>query len=338
MSRRVMETLEEFTDHMEIYSIDEAFLRFPPTTPEESNKLGAEIRQRVGQWTGIPVAVGFAPTKTLAKLANHLAKKRFNGVCSLTTTGEQQKLFSELLIEEIWGIGRKISARLHTMGIHTIGDFLTMEPAFIRKEFNTPLLRTQRELQGMDCLPLEKITEPQKVILTSRSFGHNIRDLASLQEAVALFTSRCARRLRSQNSLCERVEVFLATNRFRDEPQYSPIKGTTLTIPTASTATLLAVTKKLLEEIYHNNYKYKKAGVIFSGLLAGDTHQMSLFSDDWYTEKEKTLMTVIDKINKKLGDETIRYAATGIKRPWGMLREKLSPKYTTDWNQLPVAK
>ena len=339
MSNRVVEILSGFTPCMEVYSIDESFLDLSGFADRVAH--GQRIRQRIAQWLGLPVCVGIAPTKTLAKLANHIAKKdpAFEGVCDLAqmTPGERGARFGQIEVGEVWGVGRRIAGRLAAMNIHTVADLAGTDPQAIRQGFSVVLERTVRELNGIACLELEEVTGPKQQIMASRSFGQWVEDLPTLKEAVAAYTSRAAEKLRQQHCLAGALTVMIRTNPFKPEtPQYQRAVTVPLAFPTDDTRALVKIAIRTLEGIYRSGFVYQKAGVTLSEITPCTQRQGSLFADgEEEGRRAATLMATLDAINQRWGRGTVRSLAIGVAQPWQMRREKLSPAYTTSWDGLP---
>lgn len=343
LSARVMSILSGFTPRQEIYSIDECFLDLEGLDPLTLMDYGQKIRQTIRRNVGIPVCVGIADTKTLAKLANHCAKKGFagsNGVCDFGRLGEgeRSKLFASILAGDVWGVGRKISEKLSGMGIHTVEDLRTANHEHIRAQFSVVLVRTLQELNGIPCIELEDINTPRQQIMVSRSFGEAITTLAVLSESIACFAASAAEKLRQDGSLATSICVYLRTNLFKeDEPQYQQSKVMPLSQPSDDTTTLIKAALAGLKIIYRAGFRYKKSGVLLMGLQPKGTIQPGLFDDAGKQIRSDGLMHVMDAINRKMGKGSMTIAASGIRQSWAMRRERMSPNYTTDWNELPVA-
>ena len=342
MSQRVVEILRQFTPKLEVYSVDESFLQIESVlnAHESPAHLGSEIKQRIKQWTGLPVCVGIAPSKTLAKFANHLAKKNtsFNGVCDLSNMPKQDlyQWMSEVSAAEVWGVGRKIAKRLEGMGIHTVLDLVQVSPQMMRLQFGVVIERLCYELRGLSCLALEEVAPPKQQIIASRSFGKLVISLEELAESVATHTARATEKLREQGSVTGVISVFLQTNVFmRNEPQYSQSIQIQLTNPTDNTLTLTDAAIEGLKTIYKKGFRYKKAGIILGLMTDKPLVQPSLFEDHLAKGKSARLMKTLDAINTKYGQQTLRSAVTGTQQTWHMKAENVSPKYTSHWDQLP---
>ncbi|RYG96172.1 MAG: Y-family DNA polymerase [Alphaproteobacteria bacterium] len=345
MSTRVMQVLRNFTPDVEVYSIDESFLRL-----ERMRQLwpclsvmGQAIRNDVRKWTGIPVCVGIASTKTLAKLANHIAKKnpQFGGVFDMTTYPENElvRLLSTIEAAEIWGVGRRIAAKLDAMDIRTGEDLRRASLKAIRLHFSVVVERTVAELQGISCLALEDVAPPKKQIVSSKSFGRMVITLEELGEALASYVSRAAEKLRIQKSVAGALQVFVMTNVFREtDPQYSNGIVIPLTLPTNDTMRLVAAALYGLKRIYKPGYAYKKCGVMLMDLSPQHQRQASLFSQvDDIAHHSDALMSVLDSINARYGRDTLTVAAAGTHKGWAARAENKTPCYTTRWTDLPKA-
>lgn len=345
MSNRVVSVLRQFAPDMEVYSIDESFLRIENVSHlyGGSIEMGQCIRGRVRQWTGLPVCVGFGATKTLAKFANHLAKKHtvFNGVCDFSTlpSDEQAKWMRKIEVGEVWGVGRRIAARLQAMNIHTVHDLMQSDPKAIRREFGVVLERTVSELGGTSCLSLEDVAPAKKQIMSSRSFGRAVKEFQELSEAVSWHISTAAEKLRKQASHAHAVYVFVQTNRFKpDEPQHNA--GTVVATPEATNSTFVLTQAALmgLKSIYRAGFLYKKCGAMLMELTNVANTQATLFTDTKAFDNASRAMATMDTINRLWGRGTIRVGASGITRRWEMRSENRSQRYTTQWNELPIAR
>lgn len=342
MSNRVTSILRDFCPDLEVYSIDESFLRIEAVAHLYGGAvpMGRQMCDRIRQWTGLPVCVGIGPTKTLAKFANHLAKKNpvFDGVCDLhaMTRPERLEWMWRVEVGEVWGVGRRIAQRLESLGIHTVLDLRNASPKEIRTHCGVVMERTCNELRGISCLALEEVAQPKQQIMASRSFGEPVESIEDLREAVASYIARAAAKLRQQNSVAAAVHVFIQTNRFSDrEPQYSSGVMVPLADVTDDTRVLISAAFSGLVEIYRPGFRYKKAGVMLALLSDKDARQVTLFDEPIATEKSARLMTVMDAINRQFGRETLRSAASGIKQRWSMRAGNRSPRYTTRWDELP---
>ncbi len=335
ISNRVMNTLREFTPDIEIYSIDEAFLQFTGFENYDLNDYCLTIRQRVKKVVGMPVSIGVAPTKALSKVANKIAKKftdRTNGVYVIDTEEKRIKALKWTKIEDVWGVGRQISKRLQAIKVFTAYDFVNLNDNYVKTNFSVVELRLKHELEGKQRLFLDEVAN-KKAIATTRSFESTITDIENLKERVSTFAVSCAEKLRKQNSHCNLLTVFIQTNRFNSEqPQHN--KSIVLHFPyaTNSSITISQFAMKGLEAIYQKGFYFKKAGVIVSGITPQNEKQMNLFIDE--NPKHKNLMRTIDKLNTSLGKKKIKLASQDLGRTWKMRQEKLSKRYTTNWNEL----
>lgn len=342
MSNRVVQILRDFAPETEVYSIDESFLRIETVAHLYGGvvSMGQQMRGRIRQWTGLPVCVGVGPTKTLAKLANHLAKKnsQFEGVCDLHSIPRPDRLawMNGIDVGEVWGVGPRIAKRLNALGIHTVLDLRNTSPKEIRTHFGVVLERTCNELRGISCLALEDIAAPKKQIMSSRSFGLPVTKLEELRESVATYLARGAEKLRKQKSVCAAVYVFIQTNRFKDEKQYSAGITVPLNDATDDTSTMTAAALAGLKTIYRSGYNYKKAGVMLTLLSDKQTRQLTIFEDAQATQRSARLMSAMDVINRDYGRGTVTLGASGIAQRWAMRSERRSPRYTTQWDELPI--
>lgn len=338
MSARMMALLGEFAPRQEIYSIDECFLDFTGM-PGTARDHGRSIRSRVRQYLGITTCTGIGTSKTLAKLANHVAKthQQYRGVFDWAElpAPEQERLMNTLDAGEIWGIGRRLSPQLQAMGIRTVLDMKRANAAQLRKRFSVVLQRTVAELNGESCINLDDVAERKAQILASRSFGRPVTALQELREAASSHIIRAAERLRAQHSSCAQVTVFMHTNRFRsDDAQYNPAILVRLTVATDDTRRLIAAAMSGLESIYRPGFRYKKIGVMLTGLQPAHAVQEDLFCA---AERPRAtrLMSAMDRINRIYGMNTATFACAGISQPWRMQTAQKSPRYTTSWNELP---
>lgn len=345
MSDRVVQVLRSFTPNLEVYSIDESFLRIEAVLKQYASamELGCIIKQQVKDSTGLPVCVGIAASKTLAKLANHLAKKhaQFAGVCDLEamSKAERYQWMSETAVAEVWGVGKQLSRKLKAQGIHTVLDLLQASPQAMRQQFGVVMERLCYELRGVSCLQLEEVAPAKQQIISSRSFGKMVTSLEELSESVATHAARGAEKLRAQDSVTGALIVFIQTNPFK---QHEPQHHQSITIPLSdssdNTLSLTNAALNGLKKIYRSGFRYKKAGVIFNLLSDKPTVQQSLFEDIETKGKSADLMQAMDAINSRFGNAMIRSAASGTQQAWRMRSGNKSPNYTTQWNELPVVR
>lgn len=344
MSNRVVSILRDFSPDIEVYSIDESFLRVESDAHLYGGlaSMGQQIRERIRQWTGLPVCVGFGPSKTLAKLANHMAKKNpeFDGVCDLhaLSRAERRQWMSRIEVGEVWGVGRRINVRLAAMGIQTVLDLRNASPKAIRAQFGVVMERTCEELRGVPCLKLEEVAPPKQQIMSSRSFGKPVECIEELQEAVATYVGRAAEKLRQQGSVSGAVYVFVQTNPFKEsERQYNAGLTVPLLDPSDDTRVLIQAALRGLKVIYRAGYRYKKAGIMLTLLSDKGTQQVTLFNESGGRQRSARLMAAMDAVNREFGRNTLRAAASGIANTWVMRSGNRSPCYTTRWDELPVA-
>lgn len=335
MSSRVMNILSTFTPDIEVYSIDEAFLKFDGFNLYDLNEYGLKIQKTVTKNTGIPISVGFAPTKALAKVANKIAKKFPEKTKSVYVIDNEEKRIKALKwtkIEDVWGIGRKHAKRLQAINVFNAYQFTQLADDWVRKQMSVVGLRLKHELEGNPTLDLET-PKNKKMIATTRSFEKSFTKLSDISERVATFTTSCAEKLRRQNSHCNMIMVFVHTNYFKkDQPQYSRNIVINTDFPTNSTIELNHYAQIGLKAIFREGYHYKKAGVIVMGLTPNNATQLSLFKTS--NPKHQPLMSVVDKLNKCYGTNKIKFGNQSLGRQWKMKREKLSKSYTTRINEI----
>jgi DNA polymerase V len=337
MSQRVMETIEQFCPNLEVYSIDEAFLSLLGFERHNLTEYGRQIRRTVKQWTGIPVSVGIAETKTLAKIANRIAKRTpdLEGVFDLLACSDRDALLSRVAVEDVWGIGRNHACVLNQHGITTALQLRGVDDQWIRRRMGIVGLRLVMELRGISCLGLEQCPAPKQSITCSRAFGTLIHTLAEMEEAVSVYTSRVAEKLRREQLAAMVLTVSLTTNEFKEGPQYSNALTLKLPIATDSTTDLIRSALQGIRAIYRDGYRYKKAGVMLADLVPASQRQADLF-DYRDREKSKRLMSALDSINDRWGAGTLQYASSGISNAWKTQFHRRSPAYTTDWDALPL--
>ena len=341
MSDRVMSALNSLAPEIEIYSHDEAFLFFPGKWPKNVESYARTIRREVKKRTGIPVSIGLSRTKTLAKAANKLAKTvpEFAGVLDLERRQDKDRLLRSLPVGDIWGIGPRYAKRLPQFGIHTAYELREADQSWIRKKLTITGLQTVLELRGVPCFELTTQPQPAKSLVRSRSFGRPVTEISELREAVSSHVHSAARRLRASSQTAACLHVFVHTNRFKPEPQYSPCKSICLSQATNHTQPLLTAALQLLEQVYKKGYAFQKAGVMLTNLQPEGTRQLTF----WETgaqdrETSKHLLQAMDRINARYGKNTVHYACTGLDKKWEMRREKMSPEFTTNWADIPGVK
>jgi DNA polymerase V len=336
MSHRVVQTLEELAPCVEVYSIDEAFLPLGGLADDRLQPLAAQIRATVRQWTGIPVSVGIGPTKTLAKAASRVAKKRpeAKGVCALITPEARQEALAKLPVADVWGIGRQWAKRLESAGITTALQFSQQPDAWLRTYLNVVGLRTAWELRGIPCIPLELAPPARKGLMVSRSFRRRITELAPLREALASYVSRAGEKLRRERRHAGQMMIFLHNSPFdAKEAYYSRSASVRLPNPTSDTAELIQHACAALARIFRPGVHYSKCGVMLTELTPNEIRQGD-FLDRRDRARSRRLMAAVDAINRRMGRDSMFYAACGIRREWRMAAGMKSPRFTTDWEEL----
>ncbi|MDT8992646.1 Y-family DNA polymerase [Curvibacter sp. APW13] len=352
MSDRMMSLAAGLGHQQEIYSIDESFVDVSGIRGDLVHRAH-QIRSRIQQWVGIPCCIGMGNTKTLAKLANHIAKdaERKPGsypahlaqVCNLESLSQKDKdaLFALTPVEEVWGIGRQISKQLHAGGVHTIHDLLQLDPATIKRGWSVMLERTVRELRGIPCVDLEDSGQARQQIACTRSFGKAVTDYRDLEEAVTTFASRAAEKLRHQHSLCGQVLVFIRTSPFGKTAQYSRSMVVPLRRPTDDTAHLVQAALLGLQSIFKDGYDYAKAGVMLMELQSDQVQQMELRLEDEPDRDRSRLMLALDTVNTRYGKGTMKLGSAGAtQRPqnWTMKQMRRTPRYTTDAQEMVLVR
>jgi len=337
MSNRVMRILSEFSPRHEVYSIDECFVDL--TGIPRLREVSYAMRERVMHWTGIPVCVGIGPTKTLAKLANHVAKKhpRSQGVFNYNALTAEQKarLLQHIAVEEIWGVGCKLTQRLARHGIASVEDLRQAHVPTLRAEFGVVMEKTQRELQETPCIELQEIQPDRQQIISSRSFGHMVTELPVLKDALSTFVANACAKLRAQHSHAAVIQVFLRTNSFRkDLPQYIPSLAVPLPYPTNDSLEVNRWADYLCERMFKKGYQYKKAGVMLSEISPVTQRQGDLLELE--TTSNAKLMQALDTLNQRFGRGTVKVSTQGSFTEWQMLQERKSPNYTTSWDEIPA--
>ena len=339
MSQRMMTLLEHFSPYQEVYSIDECFLNLG--TQQDVTPIGQVMRQKVADWLGMPVGVGIGSTKTLAKLANHVAKKSpaYTGVCNFNTMemNDLERLLGEIDVAEVWGVGPRGAEKLRTMGITNVLLLRRADAGQIRKRFSVVMARTVEELKGVSCLSLEMVAPPRQQIQSSRSFGQPVYEQNELAEAVLTFLRRGVRRMRGQGLVTGAIHVFIQTNPFRErEPQYC--QGVTMPVPhpTSDELRLARVALQGLAKIYRPSYAYHKAGVLLMELESACNRQGDLFADPLAEGKSTALMATLDVMRQRFGSEIIRVAGEGVRQRWAIKSANRSPRYTTRWAEIPT--
>lgn len=346
MSARVLDCVKQQVADVEAYSIDEQFLDIGSQRIGELRAFGVDLRQRVRQDTGIPTSLGIAKTKTLAKVANHIAKKSLthDGVFTLMHEQLVEEFLSLTPVGDLWGVGRQYAKKLATFGIHSALDLYDCKESFIKQQMTIVGLRLWYELHGVPCIPLEQVSQPKKNICTSRSFGKMQTDLAPIREAVASHAESCATKLRKEGSAANYIQVFMQTNRHSEGPHYSNRFTWTLPVASNDSRTLIRYALQALDKIYRSSYRYQKCGVIVSGLVPENARQLALFDEATSREpitKDQQVMQAIDNINQRFGRHTVRIGSTLSTKQtqgWQMQQNRRSPCYTTRFSDIPVAR
>jgi DNA polymerase V len=337
LSNRVMAILAGFSPRHEVYSIDECFVDL--TGLPRVRDTAYAMRERVGMWTGIPVCVGIGPTKTLAKLANHVAKKhpRSQGVFNFNDLTESQKthLLQRIGVEEVWGVGRKLTKRLALHGVHTVQDLKAAHVPTLRAEFGVVMEKIQRELQEVACIDLQEVTPARQQIIASRSFGRMVTELPVLKDALSTFVANACAKLRAQGGQAAVVQVSLLTNRFRkDLPQYMPSLAVPLPYPTDDSLEVNRWAQELCERMFKPGYQYKKAGIMLSEISPVGQVQGDLLAPE--SAGNTRLMSALDALNQRFGRGTVKVSTQGAYRDWQMRQERKSPNYLSCWDEVPM--
>ncbi|HHG8773193.1 TPA: Y-family DNA polymerase [Raoultella planticola] len=343
MSSRVMTTIEEMSPRCEIYSIDEIFCDLTGVRNcRDLAEFGREIRATVLQRTHLTVGVGIAQTKTLAKLANHAAKKwqrQTGGVVDLSNIERQRKLMAALYVGDVWGVGRRIAKKLEGLGIKTVLQLADTDIRFIRKHFNVVLERTVRELRGEPCLELEEFPPIKQEIICSRSFSQYIMEYEEMRQAICSYATRAAEKLRSEHQYCRFISAFVKTSPFaQNDPYYGNSASFKLLTPTQDSRDIIGAATRCLDAIWKDGHRYQKGGVMLGDFYSQGVAQLKLFDENAPRHNSQKLMEVLDRLNAKEGRETLYFAGQGIQPQWRMKREMLSPRYTTRYADLLTVK
>ena len=336
MSHRVMTLLSKFSPDQEIYSVDESFLDLTSFKSKDLIKYGQQIKTKIKQWTGLPVSIGIGSTKTLSKLANHIAKKNpsFKGVCNLNVMDEDtlETWMSHFPVADVWGVGRSLAPKLNQLGIMSILDLKHADPDYIRQQFSIVLEKTVRELNGVMCIELKDIEEPNKEIIVSRSFGRRVRDKQELIEAVTSYTTRAAERMRKQESVATSLYIYIRTSPHDDKKQYANGVNIPLFQPSDDSMVLTNAALLGLDYIYREGFDYQKAGITLCNLTSKHKMQVHLFSDTISNSRIKIMDTINQRWKGKL-----KLGSEGVTKEWEMKAQFKSRNYTTNWNQLIIA-
>ena len=334
MSNRVCRILLNYTPDIEIYSIDECFLHFNNFSTQPLHEYCKKLRFDILQQTLLPTCIGIAPTKALAKVANHIAKKfpQLEGVYSIDSNEKRLKALQWLNIEDVWGIGRRMAKRLKNKNVHKAIQFIQLPDEYIRKEFSVVALRLKKELEGVSVLELEEL-KAKKQIATTRSFDTTYTEKEYLAERITTFAVTCATKLRKQKATCQLVTVFVHTNRFNEQhEQYNRSINVSIPYPTNSDIEIAKYAKKGLDIIFKEGLHYKKAGVIVGGIVPENHKQFNMFQDEPFKHRE--IMYTIDKLNAKYGTSKLKLASQALDKTWKMRQEHLSKNYTTKWTEI----
>ena len=333
MSRRVMTLLSKFSPEQEIYSVDESFLDLTSFKSKDLIKYGQQIKTKIKQWTGLPVSIGIGSTKTLSKLANHIAKKNssFKGVCKLNIMDQDtlETWMSRIPVNEVWGVGRSLAPKLNQLGIISVLDLKLADPDYIRQQFSIILEKTVRELNGVMCMKLKDIAEPNKEIMVSRSFGRRVKDKQELIEAITSYTSRAAERMRKQESVATSLYVYIRTSPHDNKKQYANGVNIPLFQPSDDTMVLTNAALLGLDYIFREGFDYQKAGVTLCNLTSKHQKQGSLFNGTISHSR----MNVMDTINQRWKGK-LKLGSEGVTKEWEMKSQFKSRNYTTNWDQL----
>lgn len=340
MSDRVMKTLMQFASDLELYSVDESFFFVPShfgsrnfKQPNYYTNYAHTIRTHVKKRTGIPISIGIGPTKTLAKIANKIAKKNNSGVFDITDQNHDEYL-EKIEVADIWGVGYRYAKLLRANRILTAKDFKYMDEKWVRKKMTVVGHRTLLELRGQACIPLMENPEPRQSLCVSRLFGKKVRTLTALKEALASYTAIAAEKLRIQNSLVGHITVFAVTNRYHDPENYYFSMNASLTVPTSYTPDIITAANQCLETLYNCEFAYKKVGIVFTDIIPAEFMQLNAFVEQPDTSAQSDLMTMIDKVNSKWGRNKIKFAAEGVEQKWKMYQANKSQCFTTNWHEL----
>ncbi len=339
MSSRVMNILADFSPDVEVYSIDESFLKLDGFENYDLAEYATKMRSRILKWTGIPTCVGIAPTKALTKVANKIARsnlKQSKGICIIDSEENRIKALKWTKIGNVWGIGSRLKKRLQAKGCVTAYDFTKLPSDLVLKEFSIVEWRLQKDLQGISKIPLEAVSS-KKMIATTRSFEFTYSDIENIKERISTFAASCAEKLRNQESSCHMLIVQLSSDRHKKEmQQHSESTTVVFSYPTDSTLTISNAAVTAVKSIFKSGVKYKRAGVIVTGLVPNDNFQLNLFSSE--NPKHKPLMSAIDKLNKKFKSDKIKLGNQDLNRTWKMRQERLSSKFTTNINEIIIVK
>ena len=334
MSKRVMSLLDNMSPDIEIYSIDEAFMDFSGI--QDCFKLGLEMRDVVIRHTGIPISIGIAKTKTLAKVANHFAKRDTKkGVYVLDSANQINTMLKSMPVSKLWGVGSRYARMLNSYGVKSAFDFISLDENWVLEKMTVMGLKIQHELKGKPCISIDTSPSLKKNICTSRSFGVKVTELQSLKESISSHAARCAEKLRQEGGCARYVSVIIKTNPFNKlDDYYYGYRAISFNTPTNDTIDIVSAAENLLKSIYKKGLVYKKSGVIVGDIIPQDRVQLNMFDTDQKRAKRDNLNSAVDLINQIIGRNTVHIGSQGISRKWQLKREKLSPCYTTKWDDL----
>ncbi|MDG1989801.1 MAG: Y-family DNA polymerase [Dehalococcoidia bacterium] len=327
ISSRIMSILAEYCADIEVYSIDEAFLNFANCTTD----FAKEVQHMIMKCTSIPVSIGIGSTKTLAKIANKIAKQylQYGGIFEIDGDLDIDNLLSTIDVSDIWGIGRKSTILLDAYGIKNAYELSKLPDRWVRKHLTITGLRTVQELRGIACSDIELHHARKKSIATTRSFGYEVNNLPELEQSISTYAARAAKKLRDQSSLASHISVFLHTNKFQDIIQYHQVRNIIFDEPTDYTPAIINAAISSIKHIYKDGYQYKKTGIVLSGITSNEYQQKGLFSENNYN-RQRTINNLIDGINNKWGSDAIFFGSMGIKRNWRTVQNQHSRSYTTN--------
>ena len=340
LSSRVMDVLSKFSPELEVYSIDEAFLGLTGVREADWEDWGRRLKRTVHRYTSIPVSIGISKTKTLAKIANHHAKRiaAYRGALCILDENRIEQALKRIVAGDIWGIGRQYEKFLRQNKIETALQLRDADDTFIKHYMTVMGHKTVLELRGYACIDIDEAPRAKRSIVTSRSFSRQVSDLSELEEAVSTYVTRSAEKLRQQKSVAGHMMVFLSTNRFKESPQYNNSISGSLFPPTAYTPDMIQQALELLRELWLPDFEYKKAGVMLTDIISEEDIPLSFLETNYLDDKRGELMRACDRLNRLYGRDTVRYASSGTTKAWQMKQAKLSPSYTTRWKDIPKVK
>ncbi len=339
ISARIMSILEEFCPVMEVYSIDEAFLVYPGEYTKNAQQVFSGLKKKIYQWVGVPVSIGLAPTKTLAKVAADFAKKHpeTDGVAHISHLGTQEEMLKKIKVEDVWGIGRNLALRLQRQGIFIVSDLVKLSDKRIRTLLTISGLKIVTELRGTPCIEGDNSMVEHKSIMSTRSFGHNVTDKEELSQAVSEFAKIAGEKLRKQKSIANAMTVSIRNSKYQNQYYFSDSITISFPHPTDYIPDMIASARRAIDALYKEGIGYKKAGVFILGIMPKKSYQLSFFSppsESIFVKKNDDVMSAVEQINNKWGRDVVRPLAIGTKKAWQPKKDLVSPLYTTDWNQI----